>query len=69
MIVEKAQKIAPLNVNRLCMLADVEMEAGNDEAASASVQAAQSLDKDAAPVQEVSAKLAVATMRESERLE
>ena len=56
---EKAQQLAPMNLERLCQIAEVHSEMGDQEKAQESVEAAQDLDPDSEKVQETSAKVAI----------
>jgi DNA-binding response OmpR family regulator len=56
---EKAQKIAPQNVERICTIAEINAEMGDDDKAREAVEKACELDKDSARVQETQAKVAI----------
>ncbi|SMF66326.1 response regulator [Pseudobacteriovorax antillogorgiicola] len=56
---EKAQALAPMNLERLCQIAEVHSEMGNDEKAQETIEQAQDLDPDSERVKETSAKVAL----------
>ena len=57
---EKAQKMSPMNIERLCNLAEVKSELGNPEAAKEDLDKAMNLDKDSVVVKEAGVKVALA---------
>ena len=56
---EKAQAMSPMNIERLCQIAEVHSEMGNEEAAQESLDAANAIDGQARTVAETEAKVAV----------
>mgnify|MGYP003684584077 CR=1 FL=1 len=56
---EKAQAFAPMNLERLCQIAEVHSEMENTEKAAEAIEAAVDLDPDSEKVQETTAKLAI----------
>ena len=58
---EKAQSLSPKNIERLCELAEAQVEAGNEEAAQASLEKAKEMDATNQMVQEAEAKVAIKT--------
>lgn len=56
---EKAQSIAPMNIERLCQIAEVHSEMGNNEKAESTIDEASVLDPDSERVKETSAKIAL----------
>lgn len=56
---EKAQTLAPLNIERLCAIAEVHSEMGNEDKAQESLQEAENLDEDSVKVKESKAKVAI----------
>ncbi|MBP9706921.1 MAG: response regulator [Oligoflexales bacterium] len=58
---EKAQLISPMNLIRLCSMAEVNAQLGNDEEANSLVESARELDEGAKSVQETSANVALVT--------
>ena len=56
---QKAQKMSPDNIERLCQMAESESESGNSEAAQGYIASAEKLSKDADVVGETVAKIAL----------
>ena len=56
---EKAKTIAPLNIERLCQIAEAQSEMGDKEAAQETMEEAGELDPDSERIKEASAKLAL----------
>ncbi len=56
---EKAQSIAPMNLERLCQIAEVQSEMGNSGEAENTMNHASQLDPDSERVKETSAKIAL----------
>ena len=56
---ERAQKLSPLNIERLCMIAEAQVEVGEGEKAKESMEKASQLDPDATQVKEAEVKMAV----------
>jgi tetratricopeptide (TPR) repeat protein len=57
---EKAQKLSPMNIERICNLAEVKSELGDVDAAQEHLEKANLLDRDAKIVQEAGVKVAIA---------
>ncbi len=58
---EKAQLLSPLNITRLCQLAELNVDLGNGDEAKEIVSSASELDESSEKVQETTAKVALAT--------
>lgn len=58
---EKAQFLSPLNITRLCQLAELNIDLGNGEEAKDIVVSASDLDNENHTVQEITTKVALAT--------
>lgn len=56
---QKAQSIAPMNLERLCQIAEAHSEMGNEEEAKEAINEAQDLDPDSERVLETTAKVAL----------
>ncbi len=58
---EKAQKLSPVNIERLCNLAEVKTELGDNSGATKDLEKAKTLDPDAQIVKEAEVRVALAT--------
>ena len=56
---EKAQTIAPQNVERICAIAEVQSEIGNSQAAQEAIDKAKAIDEDSDRVHEAEARVAI----------
>lgn len=56
---EKAQTMSPMNIQRLCAIAEVNSELGNDAAAQEAIDRAKSVDAGASSIFEVQTKIAL----------
>jgi CheY-like chemotaxis protein/Flp pilus assembly protein TadD len=56
---EKAQSMSPLNIERLCKMAEVHSELGNDEKAAETIKEAKSIEEKHRSIDESDAKIAV----------
>lgn len=57
---EKAQQLSPLNIERLCAIAEAQTEMGDHEAADATLDSAKAVDSNNEKIQETEAKVALA---------
>lgn len=56
---EKAQALAPMNIERLCQIAEAHSEMGDHDKAAESIENAADLDPDSEKIKETAAKIAV----------